>query len=111
MLINLLRHAKSAICVISVIIDNNIDMPAIVYTLLSCLCCTPQICQCCTSKQIDLTSVFVTIQRDSVKGGIQNNGIREFQLSAFFIQNPFYPCVTAGKCYTRALKCWKPDYL
>ena len=31
-----------------------INKPTIAYALLSCLCCTP--------KQIDLTSVFVTIQ-------------------------------------------------
>ena len=55
--------------------------------------------------------LLYTTSEEAVKPGIRNNGISEFQLSAFFIQNSFYPCVTAGNRYTCALKCWKPGYL
>ena len=51
MSINLLRHAKSAICVMSIIID----APAIAYTMVSN-------CRCCTPRQIDLTNICVTMQ-------------------------------------------------
>ena len=41
----------------------------------------------------------------------RNNGISDFNFQHFSYRNPFYPCITAGKRYTRALKCWKPGYL
>ena len=50
--INLLRQVNSAVCVISIIID--VPAIAIAYAMVSSECCTP--------KQIDLTSLFGTIQ-------------------------------------------------
>ena len=50
--INLLHHPKSAVCVISIIINS----PAVAYSMVS----TQLNCQSCIPKQIDLTSLFVT---------------------------------------------------